>query len=75
MPNAAARPSEWLPSALALVLAITAARVVLLAANGTDLFTDEAQYWFWGQDLALGYYSKPPLIGWVIRASTEIGGS
>jgi len=75
MPNVAARPSEWLPGALAIVLAVTAARVALLAANRTDLFVDEAQYWYWGENLALGYYSKPPLIGWVIRASTELGGS
>nr|WP_281356688.1 glycosyltransferase family 39 protein [Sulfitobacter algicola] len=25
--------------------------------------------------MAFGYYSKPPMIGWVIRAFTEIGGS
>lgn len=75
MPNAAARPSEWLPAALGIVLAVTAYRVAMLAFDRTDLFVDEAQYWFWGQSLAFGYYSKPPLIGWVIRASTEIGGS
>ena len=75
MPNAAARPSEWLPTALAIVLAVTAYRVAMLAFDGTDLFVDEAQYWFWGQSLEFGYYSKPPLIGWTIRASTEIGGS
>ena len=75
MPNAAARPSEWLPGALAIVAAVTAGRVAALAVNATDLYMDEAQYWFWGQELALGYYSKPPLIGWVIRAATELGGS
>jgi 4-amino-4-deoxy-L-arabinose transferase-like glycosyltransferase len=42
--------------------------------NRTDLFVDEAQYWFWGTDLALGYFSKPPLIAWIIRLSTEVGG-
>lgn len=65
----------WLAPALAIVGAITAARIVLLALNGTDLFVDEAQYWLWGQELAFGYYSKPPLIGWVIRATTELAGS
>ncbi len=75
MPNAAARPSEWLPAAAGIVLAVTAYRVLMLAFDRTDLFVDEAQYWFWGQSLEFGYYSKPPLIGWVIRASTEIGGS
>ncbi|MEM1431487.1 MAG: glycosyltransferase family 39 protein [Pseudomonadota bacterium] len=75
MPNAAARPSEWLPAALGIVLGVTAYRILMLAFDRTDLFVDEAQYWFWGQTLELGYYSKPPLIGWVIRASTEIGAS
>ena len=44
-------------------------RLLALAANGTDLFFDEAQYWSWGQDPAFGYYSKPPLIGWIIGAA------
>ena len=65
-------PVSW---ALLCILVVTAWRVILLAFNGTDLFVDEAQYWLWGQELAFGYYSKPPLIGWVIRASTELGAS
>ena len=65
----------WFAPALAVVGAVTLARIVLLALNRTDLFVDEAQYWLWGQELAFGYYSKPPLIGWVIRASTELAGS
>lgn len=40
-------------------------RILALATNGTDLFFDEAQYWAWGQEPAFGYYSKPPLIGWI----------
>jgi 4-amino-4-deoxy-L-arabinose transferase-like glycosyltransferase len=61
--------------ALALVAAITAARLALLAFNRTDLFVDESQYWLWGQSLDWGYYSKPPLIAWVIRAVTDLAGS
>lgn len=61
--------------ALLFILAVTVWRVVLLAFNGTDLFVDEAQYWFWGQELAFGYYSKPPMIGWIIRAVTELSGN
>lgn len=65
----------WLAPALAIVGAITALRLVLLAFNRTDLFVDEAQYWLWGQTLDWGYYSKPPLIAWVIRAVTDLAGS
>lgn len=65
----------WWHVALPGVLAITGLRIVLLAYNRTDLFVDEAQYWLWGQELSFGYYSKPPLIGWVIRAATDLAGS
>lgn len=58
-----------------LIVALTLWRVVTLFFNGTDLYVDEAQYWFWGQELDWGYYSKPPLIGWIIRASVELAGS
>ena len=44
----------WLWPAAWGVLAVTAARVVLLAFNRTDLFVDEAQYWLWGRELAFG---------------------
>lgn len=57
-----------------IILAVTAWRIALLPF-GTDLFVDEAQYWFWGQNLDLGYYSKPPMIAWVIRAVTGLAGS
>src|SRR5439155_15314931 len=33
-----------------------------------------AQYWFWAQTPALGYYSKPPLIAWVIALTTGLFG-
>lgn len=65
----------WVGPAAAIVFALTAYRVALLAFNGMDLFVDEAQYWLWGQELAFGYYSKPPMIGWLIRAVTSLAGS
>jgi len=70
-----AEATPWLRPALFGVLAITALRIALLTLNRTDLFVDEAQYWLWGQELAFGYYSKPPMIGWVIRAMTTLAGS
>jgi 4-amino-4-deoxy-L-arabinose transferase-like glycosyltransferase len=39
-----------------------------------DLAPDEAYYWDWSRHLALGYYSKPPLVGWVIAFFTRLGG-
>jgi 4-amino-4-deoxy-L-arabinose transferase-like glycosyltransferase len=61
--------------AILLILAVTAYRVALLAFDRTDLFVDEAQYWMWSRHLAFGYYSKPPMIAWLIALTTAIGGS
>ena len=65
----------WFSRAALLVGALTLLRVVALWFNRTDLFVDESQYWLWGERLDFGYYSKPPLIAWVIRAVTELAGS
>ena len=60
--------------AIGLLAAFTVLRIVVLFYNGTDLFVDEAQYWAWSRELGTGYFSKPPLIAWVIRAATELCG-
>ena len=38
------------------------------------LFFDEAYYFGWSQNLAWGYYSKPPVVAWLIRVTTDIFG-
>ncbi len=50
----------WLTFAVTAIIVVTALRVLALAFNRTDLFVDEAQYWLWGREMALGAYSKPP---------------
>jgi len=55
---------------LLVLLAITVARLVWLRAGGLDLYPDEAQYWLWSLTPDWGYFSKPPLIAWVIRVTT-----
>lgn len=75
MQNAVAKPERWVGPALAVVAAVTLLRLLALAFDRTDLFVDEVQYWLWGQRLDFGYYSKPPLIGWVIRLVTDLAGS
>lgn len=59
-------------AALGLLLAV---RLAALFANATDLFFDEAQYWSWSLEPAFGYYSKPPLIAWLIRLATQACGA
>lgn len=61
--------------AAAAVVGLTGFRLALALLDRTELSTDEAQYWVWGQNLDFGAYSKPPLIGWIIRASTELFGT
>lgn len=72
-PEAASR--GWLWPVAALVASVVVIRWVLLGFSGIDLFVDETQYWLWGQDFAWGYYSKPPLIAWLIGAVTTLAGS
>lgn len=57
-----------------VLAALTVFRLAALYVSGTELFFDEAQYWSWSRDLAWGYYSKPPMIAWIIRAMTEVCG-
>jgi hypothetical protein len=66
--------SRYATMALAAVGVLTAIRLILIAVEPAGLYPDEAQYWFWAQHLAFGYYSKPPLVAWVIWLSTAILG-
>lgn len=59
---------------LVIVLGLTAYRAWIVLTNGLPLYVDEAQYWYWAQDLAWGYYSKPPMIAVVIAATTAVCG-
>ncbi|MBM3512982.1 MAG: phospholipid carrier-dependent glycosyltransferase [Alphaproteobacteria bacterium] len=73
---AASRPDarSW-PGDIALIIgAVSVLRLVTQGADPIPLSVDEAQYWIWAQQPALGYYSKPPLIAWLIAATTSICG-
>jgi 4-amino-4-deoxy-L-arabinose transferase-like glycosyltransferase len=35
---------------------------------------DETYYWGWAQSFEFGYYSKPPMIAWLIMATTSLFG-
>jgi 4-amino-4-deoxy-L-arabinose transferase-like glycosyltransferase len=55
--------------------ALLGLRLLAVILARTDLFFDEAQYWAWSREIAFGYFSKPPLIGWIIRAATDVCGN
>lgn len=70
----AATSKPYLRTAVLVVLALTAARLVGLMLSHLDLFFDEAQYWSWSRELAFGYFSKPPLLAWLIAGAEEVCG-
>jgi 4-amino-4-deoxy-L-arabinose transferase-like glycosyltransferase len=80
VPGALAAPlrspvgQSYAAATLTGVLAITGLRLLWLALQPADLFPDEAQYWLWSQQPALGFYSKPPLVSWLIALTTGIVG-
>ncbi len=63
-----------LPGTLLVLAALTLLRLAYLTVYPFDLHPDEAQYWVWAQDLAFGYYSKPPMVAWLIGATTAVCG-
>ncbi len=68
------RDSQWTAIFIAGLGALLCLRILALYWNATDLFFDEAQYWAWSEQPAFGYFSKPPLVAWLIRAATEVCG-
>lgn len=66
---------RWFRLTLAGVLALSLLRLAVVFLSPLELYPDEAQYWLWSRRLAFGYYSKPPLVAWLIGASTAVGGN
>ncbi len=64
----------WALWTAALILAVAGLRLAVNAAGLIPVHFDEAQYWAYGGELAWGHFSKPPLVGWVILATTWLGG-
>jgi len=58
--------------ALAIVALLTLIRIGVLIATPLQLYPDEAQYWSWAQVPDWGYFSKPPLVAWIIWLTTRL---
>lgn len=69
-----AASGRWALASVALLAALATIRLTLLFTSNLELYPDEAQYWAWSRHLEWGYFSKPPMIAWLIRAATAIGG-
>jgi 4-amino-4-deoxy-L-arabinose transferase-like glycosyltransferase len=57
-----------------LLVTLTAYRLAALHAADLQLYFEEAYYWTWSTEPALGYYSKPPMIAWLMAASSSVCG-
>jgi membrane-associated phospholipid phosphatase len=65
--------SFW--SIAAAVAGLTMARLMALHFSVVDFFPDEARYWAWAQTPAFGYFSKPPLLAWMMAATGKVWGN
>ncbi len=75
MPNARSAAFDAPTLAFVLLLAaLTSVRVYLLTISPIDLNFDEAQYWAWSRSFEWGYFTKPPMVAWMIAATTAIFG-
>ncbi len=64
-------PHRWL---IPLLVALVPASALLTRAAGLEMHFDEAQYWEWSRHLDWSYYSKGPLVAWLIAASEAVFG-
>ena len=63
-----------LKSLIIFIAAISLYRFYTLTHVNIDLYADEAYYWGWAQHFDFGYYSKPPMVAWLIMLSTSLCG-
>ena len=61
----------WL---IAIMIALSLYRLFVLLHSPFDLYFDEAYYFNWAKHLDFGYYSKPPMLSWLIASTTWLFG-
>lgn len=62
---------KWHLRFLVLLFAVLIWRLLYLWIAPLDLAPDEAYYWDWSRHLDWCYYSKPPMVAWIIALSTR----
>lgn len=60
--------------AVALALTVYSYALRLLYAGSIELMPEETYYWNYAQHLDYGYLDHPPMVAWLIRASTALLG-
>ncbi len=66
---------NWNRRFIILICLVTLVRLIYLAVSPLNLSADEAYYWDWSRRLAWGYFSKPPMVAWVIALFSRALGS
>jgi hypothetical protein len=64
--------ARW--SLVAICVVMLCQVVFLVYRCDWDLCNDEAEYWAWSRRLDWSYFSRGPLIAWLIRLATELLG-
>lgn len=59
---------------LLFLCGITAFHLWFISSGRFDLAPDEAHYWTWSKRLDWSYYSKGPIVAYLIALSTRMGG-
>lgn len=70
----AVREGQYLRGLFLIVLALTLFRFYYIYTGPLRLSPDEAHYWDWSRRLQLSYYSKPPMVAYLIGISTSVFG-
>ena len=65
-PAAGGGSSRWPIWLILVLLLMTAIRVAVLLFSPADLSGDEAQYWDWSRHPDWCYFSKGPMVAWII---------
>jgi len=59
---------------LALIVSVAILRSMFLLNSDLDLIGDESYYWDWSRQPDWCYFSKPPMVAWLIHLSTSLFG-
>jgi len=75
-PSSSSRSWLWSLLTIGLILTSTGLRIAYLAHDcPLELAPDEAHYWDWSRHLDWSYYSKGPLVAYLIHFSVAVTGS
>jgi 4-amino-4-deoxy-L-arabinose transferase-like glycosyltransferase len=66
---------DWNKRFFLLLALTTVFRLAYILAAPLDLAVDEAYYWDWSRQLDWGYFSKPPMVAWIIALFCRTIGS